>query len=73
VLVLYRVGETKGNGKGSVLMCAGLVQGGEDEGKWKGFSGDVCWFGTEWRRRREMERVQKGSFMCDRKIVNSDG
>jgi hypothetical protein len=27
-------------------MCAGLVRGGGDEGKRKGFSGDVCWFGT---------------------------
>jgi hypothetical protein len=58
VLVWYRVGETEGNGKGSVVMCAGFVQGGGDEGKWKGFSGDMCWFGTGWGRRREMERVQ---------------
>jgi hypothetical protein len=36
----------KGNGKVSVVMCAGLVQGGGDEGKWKGFSADVCLFGT---------------------------
>jgi hypothetical protein len=58
VLVWYRVGETEVNGNGSVVMCAGLVQGGVDGGKCEGFSGDVCWFGTGWERRREMERVQ---------------
>jgi hypothetical protein len=58
VLVSYRVGETEGNGKGSVVMSGGFVEGGGDGGKWKGFSGDVCWFGTGWGRRREMERVQ---------------
>jgi hypothetical protein len=57
-VVRYRVVETEGNGKGSEVMCDGLVQGGEDGGKWKGFSCDVCWFGTGWRRRKEMERVQ---------------
>jgi hypothetical protein len=58
VLVWYSVGETEGNGKGSVVMCAALVRGGGDGGKWKGFIGDVCWFGTGLERRREMERVQ---------------
>jgi hypothetical protein len=58
VLVWYRVGETEGNGKVSVLMCVVLVQGGGDEGKWKALSADVCWFGTGWGRRREMGRVE---------------
>jgi hypothetical protein len=67
------VGETEANGKGSVVMCSGLVEGGGDGGKWKGFSGGVCWFGTGWGRGREMESFQKGVFMCDRKIEKSFG
>jgi hypothetical protein len=39
-------------------MCVGLVQGGGDGGKWKGFSGDVCCFGTGCGRRREIVRFQ---------------
>jgi hypothetical protein len=39
-------------------MCVDLVKGGGDGGKWKGFRSDVCWFGTGWGKRREMERVQ---------------
>jgi hypothetical protein len=58
VLICYRVEETNGNGEGSVVMCAGLVEGGGDGGKWKGFIGDVCWFGTGWGSRMEMERFQ---------------
>jgi hypothetical protein len=52
------VGETEGNGKGSVVMCGGLVQSGRDGWKWKVFSGFVCWFGTGWDSRRHMERFQ---------------
>jgi hypothetical protein len=52
VLVWYRVGETEGNVKVSVVMCAGLVQGGGDGSKWKGLSGGVCWFGTGWEKRK---------------------
>jgi hypothetical protein len=37
-------------------MCCRLVQVGRAGGKWKGFSGDVCWFGTGWGKGREMER-----------------
>jgi hypothetical protein len=42
VLAWCVVEETKGNGNVSVVMCAVLVTVGGDEGKWKGFSGDVC-------------------------------
>jgi hypothetical protein len=52
------VGETEGNGNGSVLICGGLVQDGGDGGKLKEFIGDVCWFGTGSGRRKEMERIQ---------------
>jgi hypothetical protein len=53
------VGETEGNGKGSLVMCAGLVQGGGDGGKWKGFSVDVCWIVTGCGRRKQMERIER--------------
>jgi hypothetical protein len=58
VLIWYRVGKTEGNGQVPVLIFGGLLQGEGDGGKWKGLSADVCWFGTGWRRRREMERVE---------------
>jgi hypothetical protein len=64
VLVWYRVWETEENGKGSGVKCAGLVQGGGDGGKWKGFSADVWWFGTGCGRRKEMERVQWCVLVC---------
>jgi hypothetical protein len=38
--------------------CYGLIQGGCYGGKWKWPSGDVCWLGIGWDRRREMECVQ---------------
>jgi hypothetical protein len=60
VMILYSVGERKGNGKCSLVMCACLVQGWRFGGKWKGFSVDVCWFGTGWGRGREMK-----GFSCD--------
>jgi hypothetical protein len=41
VLVWYRVGKTEGNGKGSVVMCAGLVHVGGDGVTCKGFCGNV--------------------------------
>jgi hypothetical protein len=44
-VVFYREVETEGHGKGYVVMCAGLVQGGGDGGKWIGFSVNMCWFG----------------------------
>jgi hypothetical protein len=47
-----------GNGNVSVVMCAGLVRCGGEGGKWQGFSGDVCWFGTGWGRRREIDKIQ---------------
>jgi hypothetical protein len=58
VLFWYRVWETKGNCKVSVVMCAGLVQGVGDEGNWNVFSGDLCLFGTRSGRRREIEMFQ---------------
>jgi hypothetical protein len=51
---LILVGEDGGNGKGSVVMCAGFLQGGGEEWKWNGFSGDVFWFSAGRGRRRGM-------------------
>jgi hypothetical protein len=58
VVVWYWVGDKEGNGKDSVVMCDGLIQGGGDGRKLKVFIGDVWWFGRGWGRRREMEMVQ---------------
>jgi hypothetical protein len=55
VLVSYGVQETEGNGKGSLPMCGGLVQGRGDGGNWNGFSADcgglvqVLGNGVKWK------------------------
>jgi hypothetical protein len=55
VMVCYKLGETKGNEKGSVVMCAGLVQGEGFGGRSKGFSGVLCCFGLGGRDGRSCE------------------
>jgi hypothetical protein len=50
--------ETEENGMCSVVMSASLVQGVRDGGKWKGFSGDMCWFVAVWGRRRKIDTFQ---------------